>query len=358
MKSRILKIFLVLFFVAFIATGCHAFSFRNMTLDFVHITDTHITDRQSTTYKALANSKELFADAIEQMNELVGLDFVLFTGDMVDSYSEENFYNYYKILSKLKYPSLNAFGNHEFYGANSKEEVLATVKKYNPNYVFDDTYYAFSPKTDYRIVVLDATIKNSNTAMGELPKEQLDFLDKELFENQDKIVVVAMHHAVVEPFVEKGHAIQNAQEMTDILTKYKNPIVVLSGHYHATKIRRIGNLVFVSSPALVTYPMGFRHIKITNYKDRVVYDFDFIDTRLTDIKEQNRQSAFSYATLAGLESDRKTQFIYNKRHSKSIKYKRNKIKKVNTVVKTSQKQIKKLTKKNKVKKTKKGQTRR
>ena len=47
MKSRILKIFLVLFFVAFIATGCHAFSFRNMTLDFVHRTDTHITDKNS-----------------------------------------------------------------------------------------------------------------------------------------------------------------------------------------------------------------------------------------------------------------------------------------------------------------------
>ena len=343
MKNKLTKIFVFLGLIIAITTGCYAFSFRNMTLDFIHITDTHITDRTSTSYKALGSSKELLTDAVEQINKMVGLDFVMFGGDMVDSATDENFYNFYSILSKLKYPSLNAFGNHEYYGDMTKEQVLDVVRGYNPNYIFDETYYAFSPKTDYRIIVLDANAKDSKTAMGELPQEQLDFLDKEPFENQDKVVVITMHHAPVEPFIAKEHSIANAKEITDILVKYKNPIIILSGHYHATKIRRIGNLVFVSTPAMVTYPMGFRHIKITNYKDRVVYDFDFIDTTLVDIKEQNRQSVISYATLAGLEKDRNTQFIFNKKHPKSMRYKKNKIKNATKETKTSKKEIKKLT---------------
>lgn len=349
MKNRFLKIFLILGLIIATAIGCYAFSFRNITLDFVQISDTHISQNSNTPYKALGSSGDLLKDAVEQINDIVGLDFVLFTGDMVDSARYDNFYDFYKILTKLKYPSLNAFGNHEFYGGMSKEEVLATVKGYNPNYIFNDTYYAFSPKTDYRIIVLDSTIKNQNTSMGEISNEQLAFLDDELANNQDKVVVIAMHHPPVQPFISKDHSIVNASEFNEILLKYRNPIVVLSGHYHAAKIRRIGNIVYVSTPSMVTYPMGFRHIKITNYKDRVVFNFDFFSTGLQDVKEANRQSVISYATLAGYEKDRQLQFVFDKKHPKSAKYKRNKIKKTEKETKTSNKELKKLTQPQKVK---------
>ncbi len=350
--------FLVLIILAIATTiGAYAFSFRNMTLDFVHISDTHITSRADTSYKALGSSKELLKDAVEQINDIIGLDFVFFGGDMVDSASEENFYDFYSIISKLKYPSLNAFGNHEYYGEMGEDEVLSTVKRYNPNYIFNKTYYALSPKTDYRIVVLNATDRQGATSGGHFDKEQLDFLDNELANNQDKVVVIALHHPPLEPFVAKEHSIDNKDEFFNILLKYKNPIVVLTGHYHATKLRIIGNLVFVSTPAMVTYPMAFRHIKITNYKDRVIYNFDFIPTRLDEVKEQNRQNVISYATLAGSEKDRNYQYIYHKKHPKSARYKKNKIQDAAKETRASKREIKKLTnpkqtKKEKVKKEK------
>ena len=338
-----LKIFLLILCVSIITTlSVCAFSFRNMTLDFIHMSDTHISQRADTSYKALSSSSILLKNMVEQINEILGLDFVLFTGDLVDSASEENFELYYKTLSKLKYPSLNAFGNHDFYGNMTKEQVLETVKSYNKNYIFDDTYYALTPKTDYRIIVLDSAIKNENTSNGKLSEEQLAFLDKELSENQDKIVIIAMHHPSVEPFVSLEHSLLNAQEFNEILLKYKNPIVVLSGHYHAAKIRQIGNIVFVSTPSTVTYPMACRHIKITNYKDRVLYKFDFLTTSLGDIQEQNRQNVISYSALAGLEKDRTLEFTYYKKHPKSAKYKRNKIKKAAKTTKASKKELKKL----------------
>ena len=83
----------------FTTLGVWAFSFRNMTLDFVHITDTHITQKASTPYKALSHSSELLADAVKQINKIQGLDFVMFTGDMVDTATQENYLEFYKTIS-------------------------------------------------------------------------------------------------------------------------------------------------------------------------------------------------------------------------------------------------------------------
>ncbi len=360
MKNRFIKLFFALLLVVITTLSAYAFSFRNMTLDFIHISDTHISvDRDDTSYKALSSSSFLLQDAIEQINQIKGLDFVLFTGDMVDSATLNNYREYYSLLSKLKYPSLNTFGNHDVaYGDLTKEEVLELVKNSNKNYTFDGTYYAFSPKTDYRIIVLDSTTDNDKSANGSLSSEQLAFLDLELSENQDKIVVIALHVPPVEPFVSTEHSLVNADDFNEILLKYKNPIVILSGHYHAAKIRHWGNLVYVSTPSMVTYPMAFRHIKITNYKDRVTFKFDFIPTRLEKIKEQNKSSVISYGTLAGCEKDRDYSFIYNKRHPKSSSFKRNKIKNA-TKNKVSKREIKKLERQqlkedNKVKENKKN----
>ena len=354
MKNRVLKFLFVLCLIIAGTLGAWAFSFRNMTLDIVHISDTHISvNRDDTSYKALGSSSVLLKDAVEQINQIKGLDFVLHSGDMVDSATPENYYEFFRVLEKLKYPILNAFGNHDLlYGTMTSDEVLSEIKQYNPNYRFDNTYYAFSPKTDYRIIVLNAVDSNIETANGRLSAEQLNFLDREIFENQDKIVVIVLHHPPVEPFIAQEHNLSNANEFNEILLKYKNPIVVLSGHYHATKIRHFGNLVYVSTPSMVTYPMAFRHIKIVNYKDRVQYTFEFIPTRLDDIKEQNRQSVISYGTLAGWEQDRNTTFTFYKRHPKSAKYKRNKIKNAAKSAKVKKSEVKKLTKQPKEKKEK------
>ena len=353
MKNKINKLILIISVMLIGMMSAFAFSFRNMTLDFIHISDTHIsTDRQDTPYKALGSSSLLLENAVKQINNIKGLDFVLFTGDLVDSATYENYFEYYRILSKLKYPTLNAFGNHDFSGNLTQEEVLDTVRKYNPNYIFDNSHYAFSPKTDFRIIVLDGTIKNVTTSNGEISAEQLQFLDNELAQNKDKVIVLALHFPPVEPFIAREHSILNANELNEILLKYKNPIIVLSGHYHAAKIRHYGNLVYVSTPSMVTYPMAFRHIKIVNYKNRVSYKFDFIETNLEKIKEANKQTVISNGILAGFEKDRNYDFIYNKKQHKSARYKRNKIKNATKQIKTSKREIKKLTNK----KSKKKQT--
>ena len=50
----------------------------------------------------------------------------------------------------------------------------------------------------------------------------------------------------------------------------KNPIGVFQGHYHAAKITQHDNVLYVNSPALVSYPNAFRVVSVTNHKDKVV----------------------------------------------------------------------------------------
>ena len=344
LKQTVRNLILIVFLIFLNVMPSSAFSFRNMTLNVVQFSDTHISDGEDTSYKMLSSSKELLKDAVDRVNKISGVDFVMFTGDMVDIPTLENYKSFFTILSELNYPSLVAFGNHdsavciagsdECSSGMKIDEVLDFVKKCNRNYMFDGTYYAFSPKTDYRIIVLDPVIRNEVTANGYISDEQLAFLDNELAQNQDKVVVIFQHHPALEPFKSDDHSIVNAQAYLDILKKYKNPIIVFSGHYHATKIVREKNLIFVNSPSLVSYPNAFRQIKITNYRDRTDFKITFYQTNLLDVVERAKASTIAATTFRGAHKDRELVYTMRKPYVKPLKkekVKKEKIKEEETI---------------------------
>ncbi len=337
-KQTVRNIILVALFVFFAILPSNAFSFRNMTLNVVQISDAHVADREDTSYKMLSSSKELLEDAIKTVNSIPGIDFVMFTGDMVDIPTLDNYKNFFTLLSELNYPSLNTFGNHDSavcVDGSSEctmglkiDEALDFIKKCNRNYMFDGTYYAFTPKTDFRIVVLDTVIRNEVTSNGYLSDEQLAFLDNELKNNQDKVVVIFQHHPPLEPFKSDDHSIKNADKYLEIVRKYKNPIFILSGHYHTTKIVREKNVVFINTPSLVSYPNSYRYIKITNYRDRTEFKSQIYQTNLKDVQEKARLSTIAATTFYGTQKDRDLTFTMRKPYVKPQKQpKKEKVKK-------------------------------
>jgi len=318
MKNKI-KILLISALALVLGLGTvHAFSINEMTLKFAQLSDTHISDRDNTSYKLLAQSKPLMAAAVRQLNKIENIDFVMFTGDLVDSAYLQSYRDFFTILSDLRYPSLVAFGNHDTASISSetgklvpentlsKPEVLKMFQDAIPNYRFDKTYYALSPKKDYRIIVLDAVIGKDLTPNGFMSDEQLEFLDNELNEHQDKVIVIFQHHPLVQPFESSHHKILNADKYLEILQKYKNPIAIFSGHYHTTKIIKQDNILHVSTPSLVTYPNAFRVVSITNYKDRTIFDFYFHETTMKDTQAEAKALAIASASFAGKDTDRMT----------------------------------------------------
>ena len=121
-----------------------------------------------------------------------------------------------------------------------------------------------------------------------------------------------MHNPLQEPFPSFHHRILNAQELQAVLDKYDMPIAIFTGHYHATKIYKNGNILHVSTPSLVTYPNAFRIITINNLADRVIFTFEFKETRLKEIQKKAKMLTFSASTLKGEESDQNTVVIMQK----------------------------------------------
>ena len=275
-------------------------------LKFAQVSDVHfMQDSPNTTFKMIGESPRLLDDAIEQINEYSDIDFTIFTGDQIDKSFEKELRAFLPHLQNLNTPWYVAFGNHDrcVGGYLTTLVYLDMVRNANPDFKFKKGYYSFVPKKNYKVIVLDNIITNEITSNGFIDEEQLKWLKKELDASKSDIVLIFMHVPVVEPFASPNHKMRNASVLKQLIESYDNPIGVFQGHYHAAKITQHGNVLYVSSPALVSYPNAFRVVTVENYKDKVVFNFEWKETREKTIQKMAKIMAFSGAIYAGEEKD-------------------------------------------------------
>ena len=104
----------------------------------------------------------------------------------------------------------------------------------------------------------------------------------------------------------------NEYDLQRMLKGFNNVIVVLQGHYHCTKAIQKENVVYISSPSLVTFPNAFRVININSNKNRVMIDVFLKETNLKEIQTRSRMRVLSSNLLYGDENDRNTSFEIKK----------------------------------------------
>ena len=278
------------------------------TLRFAQISDVHLaTDEQNTSYKMLENSRELFEDAVKQVNTAPALDFVMFTGDMVNMPKTAQMMEFISVAKNINVPWYIAIGNHDvdFDGKFTKSQVLKLIGGHNLTFSEQKPYYAFKPQKGYKAIVLDTMIDSRITSNGELPKEQLEWLDKEVAQTPDKDVILMFSHVpVVEPYSSEHHKLLNATEVLKHLYSYNRPIIWFAGHYHGTKIIQDGKLLFVNTPSLITYPNAFRVVNINSQRDKILVDFYFKETNLKDVQMRSKLRVIFTNLFEGEERDR------------------------------------------------------
>lgn len=298
--------------VMFLGLQCYS---NTSSLKFVQISDAHYyTGSENTTYKMIGRSPELLDDAIEQINEIPNLSFVMFTGDLIDKPFEKELSAFLPHTEKINVPWYFAFGNHDTMvgGYLTPAVYMSLVNKYNTNYKFEKSYYSFTPQKGYKAIVLDSIIRDRLTSNGRIGEEQLKWLDNEIKNSPKDVILIFMHIPVVEPFTSPNHRLLDADKVEEILNKYKNPIAVFQGHYHAAKITQKGHIVYISCPSMVTYPNAFRFITITNFKNRTIIDIKDKETRLKNIQKLAKLLIFSSDFYTGEEKDRNTTIILKK----------------------------------------------
>lgn len=275
-------------------------------LKFAQLSDVHfLADGSNTTFKMTGESPRLLDDAVSQINEYNDIDFVMFTGDLIDKSFEKELKAFLPHVEKLNAPWYFAFGNHDrcVGGYLNTLVYLDMVRNSNPDFKFKKAYYSFAPKKNYKVIVLDNIITDEITSNGYIDEEQLKWLKKELDSSKNDTVLIFMHVPVIEPFASPNHKMRNGIVLKQLIESYKNPIGVFQGHYHAAKITQHDNVLYVNSPALVSYPNAFRVVSVTNHKDKVVFDFEWKETRETTIQKMAKILVFSGGIYAGEEKD-------------------------------------------------------
>lgn len=296
--------------------GLKVYSASGNNLTFAQISDAHYSSATTnTSYRLTAESGELLADAVHQINETPNVDFVMFTGDMINTPYQKELIKFLTYANQLKYPWYAILGNHDICvgGFLSKKVYLDILNSHNKDFNFSKPYYSFSPQKGYKVIGLDSIIDTRITANGQIDPVQLKWLDKELSKSKNDVVLIFLHGPLVEPLHSPGHAVLNADEVLKVINKYKNPIALFSGHYHTTKITQIGNVLHVSTPSLVSYPNAFRIVKISNQKNKVIFNIDFKETRFKDVQKRAKMMAFGSQTYYGADADRSGTYVIEKK---------------------------------------------
>ena len=295
---------------------CGLQSYSASSLKFVQVSDVHFSTRQTnTTYKLTGESPELLDDAVEQINAIPNVNFVMFTGDQIDKSFEKELSAFLPHAQKLVYPWYVAFGNHDtcIGGYLTPSVYLSLVSKYNKNFNFTTPYYSFVPQKGYKVIVLDTIIRDRITANGEISPEQLQWLDNQISSSPKDTILIFMHVPIIEPYSSPGHKLLNAEEVETVLKKYKNPMGVFQGHYHGAKITQKDNILYVSSAALVSYPNVFRVVNVTNYRRRVVFDIKTNETRLQNLQKLAKIMVFGTTIYSGEPQDQNGIYIIKKK---------------------------------------------
>lgn len=284
-------------------------------LKFAQVSDVHFyTGENNTSYKMIAESGKLLDDAVNQINETPNISFVMFTGDQIDKSFEKELKAFLPHAQRLNAPWYITFGNHDtcIGGYLTPKVYLDMVNKANPNFEYKKPYYSFVPQKGYKAIVLDTIIRDRLTSNGYIEKEQIEWLDNELKKSQKDVVLIFMHVPLVEPFPSPNHKLLNANEVQTVLEKYKNPIAVFQGHYHAAKITQQNNILYVSTPSMVSYPNAFRIINISNHRNKVVFDIQMKETNEKNVQKLAKLLVFASSLYTGEEKDQSYTYTIKK----------------------------------------------
>jgi 3',5'-cyclic-AMP phosphodiesterase len=200
-------------------------------LRFVHISDTHIHPDENyqnpyAQYTPLLGAKEL----VKQLNALPFTpDFVLHTGDVAYDPIPEAYDIVREVMSEIRYPIYYVAGNHDH------RETLQTALMRRDNLQVYPHY-----EVEINGVQLVCVDSNANAPQdvprGLVSDEQLDWLHQICVADDERPLVIAVHHHAVpvgSPWLDEYMRIQNGEEFHAIVRQARDRLRgVFHGHIH------------------------------------------------------------------------------------------------------------------------------
>lgn len=238
------------------------------------LSDLHLSNELSGTWRVSHRTEERLATAVESLNR-TAVDAVVFNGDLVQSGTRAEYAVFDRLIEELDAPFYAIPGNHDLVSFGSGEKLTLPA--------FEDRYTPSALPYHERIGGIDLIALNSNqstresvadTYAGLLTSETLEWLDEKLTTVDNPLV--AVHHnlpgtrALLEDASEwvsmdvGSPPFENATALGEVLERNEAPLVV-TGHVHFPAFVRTRGVCEFTLPALGPYPGAYTVLDLDEY---------------------------------------------------------------------------------------------
>ena len=207
--------------------------------------------------------------ALEHLSQL-NLDFLLLPGDLTQHGEPENHAWLQQKLSKLPFPVYVIPGNHDVpvLEANEQSIAFSAFPSYYRDFGYANTeelYYTCELMPGVRLIGLNSNYFNEQgRQVGHLDCKQLQWLEKVLLAANDELVLVMVHHNVIEHLPNQSrhpmanrYMLDNAPDLLHLLQRHGVKLI-FTGHLHIQDVAYWEGIYEVTTGSLVSYPHPYR----------------------------------------------------------------------------------------------------
>ncbi len=202
--------------------------------------------------------------------EQLELDFLLLPGDLTQDGEPDNHAWLQERLTQLPFPVYVVPGNHDIKSALADGRAISTkdFPHYYRNVGYDNLeqlYYTCEVLPGVRLIGLNSNqFDDQGQQVGRLDDTQLRWLREVLSQAKDEMVLVMVHHNVVEHLPNQArhqlasrYILENAQELLQLLREFGVELV-FTGHLHVQDIAYCEGVYDITTGSLVSYPHPYR----------------------------------------------------------------------------------------------------
>ncbi|MBH8562576.1 metallophosphoesterase [Nostoc sp. CENA67] len=244
-------------------------NFRFAVVSDLHIALPHTIWDHPSRFHLVEVSIPAFESVIAHLAQL-NLDFLLLPGDLTQHGEPENHIWLQKRLAQLPFPVYVVPGNHDVpvLMADKQSIACADFPNYYRQFGYHDSnelYYTQQLLPGVRLIGLNSNFFNEEgQQVGRLDVKQLNWLEEVLAAASDELVLVMVHHNVVEHIPQQSrhplgnrYMLENAPQLLQILQRY-GVRLIFTGHLHVQDVAYAGGVYDITTGSLVSYPHAYR----------------------------------------------------------------------------------------------------
>ncbi|MBD0387136.1 MAG: metallophosphoesterase [Nostoc sp. C3-bin3] len=244
-------------------------NFRFAVVSDLHLALPHTIWDHPNRFHLVEVSISAFQSVLEHLTQL-DLDFLLLPGDLTQHGEPENHAWLQQCLAQLPFPVYVVPGNHDVpvLLADQQSIAFADFPYYYTKFGYEDPqqlYYIRQLLPGVKLIGLNSnSFNDQGEQVGCLDAKQLLWLEEVLAASGDELVLVMVHHNVVEHLPNQSshplanrYMLSNSAELLQLLRRYGVKLV-FTGHLHVQDIAYSDGVYDITTGSLVSYPHPYR----------------------------------------------------------------------------------------------------